>query len=157
VFTPSLISTGTRRNPAGAAILLPLADDDGRLDGLLRGQTAFWRRRGARRAALGGAVLAGSAPARAPPAAPPAPPPYPGRCPAEARPLLDAIDAAFRSSPICTAQRGQVDWGLVEAGEASACNNAASGCAVNNPSAPYGLVVLPLAPEEVSSSGSWLR
>lgn len=107
------------------------------------------------------------------------PPPYAGSCPAAARPLLEATAARLergggaavaaagsgsKSSSASssggdgsaggggsyfTAQRGAVTWGLTDAGDDGACNDAVSGCAANNPSAPYGLVVLPLAPEEV--------
>ncbi|GBF96219.1 hypothetical protein Rsub_08764 [Raphidocelis subcapitata] len=139
---------------AGAALLLPLGDDDGRIDGLLRYHRApsYWRRR-RRAVGVGGALLpevhaSGAQPA--PP--PPPPPPYAGACPPAARPLLDAIDAALSGGARFVSQRGSVDWGLVEAessgGDARCASNAASGCSASNPSAPYGLVVLPLAPGE---------
>jgi hypothetical protein len=146
------------RRVAGASILLPLADDDGRVDGLLRGDArGYWRRakrpaRKAAAAAIGGAAAA----QRRPPAGPPPPAssaaPYAGACPAAAQPLLAALDRALSRDPARAARAGAVDWGLVEpedAASAAATCNAPGGCASNNPSAPYGLVVLPLAPEEV--------
>ncbi|KAI8475020.1 MAG: hypothetical protein J3K34DRAFT_456463 [Monoraphidium minutum] len=139
-----------RRSYAGASILLPLADDGGRLEGLLRGRRSYWRRAGRGAAALavaGGALGGGGDPPRPPPPLPE----YAGACPAAAGALLDAIDAELARGAGFRAARGGVDWGLVEAGGdgGGACNNAASGCAANNPSAPYGLVVLPLAPSEI--------
>ena len=163
-----------RRAAAALSFLLPLADDGGRLDGLLRAPAAgsrfFWRRRraAARRAAAAGGALAppssggdGNAGERPSASPPPPPPPYPGHCPAAAQRLLDAIDAALAApaAPFVS-QRGSVDWGLAEGSDGATdsadgggaapaeCNNAANGCGLNNPSSPYGLVVLPLAPEE---------
>lgn len=182
---------------ASAGILRPLPDDNGRLDTLLRGHTAFWllkkkKKKPIMRMAIGGALL--EALNQSSPQLPQSHPldPYAGACPAAAQHALDAIDAAFGASTQFTSQHGTVDWGLVD-GDDTQCNNAANGCGANNPSgmgerrrrlrvhmlvcdwgnfhpnwgycpcltplhsmrrfhpppAPYGLVVLPLAPEEV--------
>lgn len=47
-------------------------------------------------------------------------------------------------------QPGEVDFGLLgQEGEAESCASADDGgCAFSNPSSPYGLINLPLAPEE---------
>ncbi|KAG1667039.1 hypothetical protein FOA52_000400, partial [Chlamydomonas sp. UWO 241] len=54
---------------------------------------------------------------------------------------------ALRASLDYVIQDGAVDFGLTgEEGEQEACGG--NGCAFSNPSSPYGLTLLPLAPEE---------
>jgi hypothetical protein len=67
----------------------------------------------------------------------------------------DTSPGEVLTGPTFTSAPGRLDWGLAgeaalqpQQDEGSACGS--SGCAWSNPSSPYGLVLLPLAPGEAA-------
>ena len=65
--------------------------------------------------------------------------------------LLDSLLCPFACQTVLdyTIQEGAVEFGLLgDEGETGECASDAAGCSFSNPSSPYGITVLPLAPEE---------
>lgn len=72
------------------------------------------------------------------------------RCSAANHAILASVNSSLDSiGSDYVVQTGSVDFGLMgDSSDADSCGSGSGGCYFSNPSSPYGMVTLPLAPRE---------